>query len=67
MTIYKGSTADYFCVPNPTIRASCFGLIADMIDDDIDGNVSELSTLINYPSAEGLFTAVKTSRVAPAF
>jgi hypothetical protein len=35
----------------------------DMIDDDIGDNFNELSIVINNPSAEGFFTAVKTSVV----
>ena len=32
-----------------------------MLDDGIGDNSSELSTMFNNPSAEGLITAVKTS------
>ena len=42
---------------------SCGYRAQDVIDDgfdDIDNTISELSCLINNPSAEGLLTAVKT-------
>ena len=35
-------------------------VIDGSIDNDIENNISELSTLVNNPSAEGLLTAVKT-------
>jgi hypothetical protein len=34
-----------------------------LIDDGIDDDIGILSNMINYPSAEGFFTAVKTSVV----
>ena len=39
--------------PDGRAVPSCSYQAKDMIDDDIDGDITELSTLINYPSAEG--------------
>ena len=40
---------------------SCGYQAPDMVDDDIDDTIGEFSVLINYPSAEGLFTGIKSS------
>ena len=32
----------------------------DMIDDEINDNISELSTVINNPSAEGILTTAES-------
>jgi len=43
----------FFKRPDGRAVPSCGYLAQDMIDDDIDGSASELSKVINYPSAEG--------------
>jgi hypothetical protein len=52
----------FFKRPDGRAVPSCGYRSQDMIDDGIDdGNtISELSNLINNPSAEGLLSAVKT-------
>lgn len=54
----------FFKRPDGRAVPSCGYLAQDMIDDDINGSASELSKVINYPSAEGLFTGVKSSTVS---
>jgi hypothetical protein len=59
---FPGSCASsqrgWFCsVPSCGYRAE------DTVDDDIDGCISELSKVINKPSAEGFFTVAKSFSV----
>ena len=51
----------FFKRPDGRAVPSCGYRAQDMIDDDIDEDIRELSTPINYPSAEGFFTEVKSS------
>ena len=54
----------FFMRPDGRAVPTCGYQAHDMIDDDIGDNISELSTVINNPSAEGFFTKVKTSLIA---
>ena len=58
----------FFKRPDGRAVPSCGYRAQDMIDDDIDGIdviTGELSRLINYPSAEGFLSKVKTSAANP--
>jgi len=50
----------FFERPDELAVPSCGYQAQDMIDDEIDNDIGELSELINYPSAEGLLAAAKT-------
>ena len=52
----------FFKKPDGRAVPSCGYQAQDMIDDDIDNTISELSNMINNPSAEGFFTGVENSR-----
>ncbi len=55
----------FFKRPDGRAVPSCGYRVQDMIDegiDDIDDTISDLSNLLNNPSAEGLLSAVKTFR-----
>ena len=54
----------FFKRPDGRAVPSCGYRAQDTIDDGIDAATEELSSLINYPSAEGLFTGVKSSAVS---
>ena len=54
----------FFKQPDGRAVPSCGYQAQDMIDDDIDNTTSELSNVINNPSAEGFFTGVENSRAA---
>ncbi len=60
----------FFKRPDGRAVPSCGYRAQDMldegIDDDFDDTISELSKLLNNPSAEGLLTAVKNSPVSSA-
>ncbi len=51
----------FFQRPDGRAVPSCGYQARDMIDDGIGDNISELSSVINNPSAEGFLTAVITS------
>jgi hypothetical protein len=58
----------FFKRPDGRAVPSCGYNSHDMIDDNINDETGELSTSINYPSAEGFFTEVKSSPVgSPSF
>ncbi len=50
----------FFKRPDGRAVPSCGYRVQDMIDEGIDDTISDLSKLLNNPSAEGLLTAVKT-------
>lgn len=54
----------FFKRPDGRAVPSCGYQAQDVIDDDIDNDIGELSNMINNPSAEGLFTAVENPRAA---
>ena len=54
----------FFKRPDGRAVPGCGYNAQDMIDDDIDDETGELSMPINYPSAEGFFTGVKSSAVS---
>ena len=51
----------FFKRPDGRAVPGCGYNSQDMIDDDSDDDISELSRSINYPSAEGFLSAVKSS------
>ena len=61
----------FFKRPDGVAVPSCGYQAKDIIDDGINDdegdNISELSSLFNNPSAEGLFTTVKTSLTTHSF
>jgi len=54
----------FFKRPDGRAVPGCGYNSQDMIDDDSDDDISELSRSINYPSAEGFLSAVKSSPVS---